>query len=382
MANRRRFLKISTLAGGALGAGLVPDLAAAAHRSGSAWTRRPAERQLRVLMLGGTGFLGPHIVRTLLARGHTPVLFNRGRSQPRLYRELFTDLELLIGDRDGDLSALEGGRWDAVIDTSGYTPDQVRATTRILQNAVEQYLFTSTRAVYASFTAPVMHEDAPVGMPGVPEEEWDGYGPLKVLAERAVQRVFPQSSTIVRPCIITGPGDTTDRFTYWYVRVDRGGEVLAPGNPTDPVQYIDVRDLAEFYVHLLEEGTSGVFNLEAPASPLSSAEFLYGVRAVTSSPVSFTWVDWDFLEARDLSGGQELPGWRAPRGEWLNYGRMDNRRAIAAGLGIRPLAVTAAETLEWWKSRPAEDRDALRAGPSAEREREVVAEWRARPARG
>jgi hypothetical protein len=202
-------------------------------------------------------------VRRILERGHTPVLFNRGRTRPAMFPEMFEGLETLVGDRDGDIGALRGGRWDAVIDDSGYTPQQVRATAELLRDSVGQYLFTSTRAVYQDFTVH-MDEDAPVGTRGVPESRWEGYGPLKALAEREVRRVFPDAATIVRPAIITGPGDNTDRFTYWYVRVDRGGEVLAPGDPSDPIQYIDVRDMADFYVHLVEQRTRGVFNLEAP----------------------------------------------------------------------------------------------------------------------
>jgi 2'-hydroxyisoflavone reductase len=366
MGTRREFLRLSALAAAAMGSGLAaPSAATAVERT------RPG-RGLRILVLGGTGFIGPHLVRRILERGHTPVLFNRGRTRPAMFPEIFAGLETLVGDRSGDISALRGGRWDAVIDDSGYTPQQVRATAELLRGSVGQYLFTSTRAVYQDFTVH-MDEDAPVGVRGVPESEWEGYGPLKALAEREVTRVFPDAATIVRPAIITGPGDNTDRFTYWYVRVDEGGEVLAPGDPSDPIQYIDVRDLADFYVHLVEQRTRGVFNLEAPASPLTTGAFLDGIRATTATPVSFTWVDWDFLESHGLQGGsRELPAWRAPRGEQLNYGRMDIRRALAAGLTPRPLATTAIDTREWWRSLGI----SLRAGLPPAREREVLDAWR------
>lgn len=389
--NRREFLRRSILAGGGLaGAGLLGGSLWPGHalagglppgsgnpEASTNGARRQAHppRQLRVLLLGGTGFIGPHLVHAIVTRGHTLTLFNRGRSEPGLHQELFVDLENLIGDRNDDISALEGREWDVVIDNSGYTPDQVRPTAQLLRGSVSQYIFTSTRAVYAGYTHPVMDEDAPVGVPGVPEEEWTGYGPLKALAERDVQEAFPDGTTILRPPIITGPGDGTDRFTYWYLRVARGGEVLAPGDPTDPLQYLDVRDLAEFVVHLAETRTTGIFNPEAPAAPLSSAEFLYGLRATTGEPVSFTWVDWDFLAERGLRGGQELPGWRAPRGEWLNYGRIDNRRALAAGLTFRPLAVTAMDTVAWWRDVNPGDTGSLRAGISLEREREALEAW-------
>jgi 2'-hydroxyisoflavone reductase len=366
---RRDFVRIATLGAGALGTGVWTHGVSAALPDAAASAKQPADtpRRLRVLILGGTGFIGPHLVRAVLARGHTPVLFNRGRTEPQMFVEQYAGLENLVGDRDGDISALEGRRWDVVIDDSGYTPTQVRATAQLLRDAVGHYIFTSTRAVYADFTPDRMDEDAPLGIHGVPEDQWTGYGPLKALAEREVQRAFPGRCAIARPPIITGPGDNTDRFTYWYVRVHRGGRVLAPGAPADPVQYVDVRDLVDFYVHMAEHRTAGVFNVEAPAAPLSAAEFLYGLRAITAAPVAFSWHDWDVLAANGIREGRELSAWRAPRGANRNYGRIDNSRAIAAGMTFRPLAVTAGDTLAWWKSLPAE-RQSLRAGIPAELE--------------
>jgi 2'-hydroxyisoflavone reductase len=386
MPTRRDFLKHSILAGGALGvAGMVggPGTAAAAAGFGShgVLASRDASvsggsRRLRILLLGGTGFIGPHLVKRIVDRGHELTLFNRGRSEPGMYAELYPALETRVGDRDGDLVSLETGTWDAVIDNSGYTPEQVGATARLLAGRVEHYLFTSTRGVYAGFTHPVMDEDAPLGIAGVPDTEWTGYGPLKALAEREVQAAFPQGTGIVRPPIITGPGDNTDRFTFWYDRVDRGGEVMAPGDPSDPIQYVDVRDLADFVVHMAEEGIRGIFNVEAPAAPLSTAEFLHGLRATTGNPVQFTWVPWDFLEEHRIRGGAEIAAWRPPTGQNLNYGRVDNRRAIAAGMTFRPLAVTAMDTMAWFRDRLASGGPPLRSGYSAEREAEVLAAWR------
>jgi 2'-hydroxyisoflavone reductase len=379
--NRREFIRLAALGAGVLGAGLWP-IGTGAGAASAAAVRRPTDsapgRSLRILILGGTGFIGPHLVRAVLARGHTPVLFNRGRTQPQMFAEQYAGLESLVGDRDGDIAALATGRWDAVIDDSGYTPEQVRATAELLRERVDHYVFTSTRGVYRDFTPAHVDEDAPLGMAGVPDSQWTGYGPLKALAEREVQRVFAGRHTIARPPIITGPGDATDRFTYWYVRVDRGGDVLAPGDPADPVQYIDVRDLVDFYLHVVEQRTSGVFNVVAPAAPLSSAAFLHGLRAGTAAPVSFTWVDWDFLESAGVREGRELSAWRAPRGANLNYGRVDNRRAIAAGLTFRPLAVTAGDTLAWWNTLPAERRDGSRAGIPADLERAALEAWRRR----
>ncbi len=380
MATRRDFLKTSILAGGAaglsgafspLGAGLsggIPRGVSSPHRR--------TGRQLRILVLGGTGFIGPHLVHRILERGHELTLLNRGRSEPGMFAELYDRVEARTGDRDGDLASLETGRWDAVIDNSGYTPEQVGATARLLAGRVGQYIFTSTRGVYAGFTHEVMDESAPMGIAGVPPAEWTGYGPLKALAEREVHAAFPEGTSIVRPPIITGPGDNTDRFTFWYARVDQGGEVLAPGDPTDPIQYVDVRDLADFVVKMAEERIFGAYNVAGPAAPLSTGEFLHGLRATTGAPVGFTWVPWDFLEVRGIRGGAEIAAWRAPVGENLNYGRTDNRRAIAAGMTFRPLAVTAMDTLSWYLERVAAGGPPLRSGYPAETEAEVLAAWR------
>jgi 2'-hydroxyisoflavone reductase len=377
VTTRRDFVKLAALAGGALATGgSMPSALSAARAAPAA-----PGRSLRVLLLGGTGFLGPHIVHRLLERGHTPTLFNRGRTQPQMYPELFPALENLVGDRNDDISSVAGRSWDGVIDDSGYTPQQVGAMARLLRGNVGQYLFTSTRGVYAGFRHAPMDENAPIGTPGRAPEEWTGYGPLKAAAELELLRHFPDNTTIVRPSIITGPGDNTDRFTYWYVRIDRGGEVLAPGAPDDPVQYIDVRDLADFYVTLLEQRTFGTFNLVAPAAPLTAAEFMHGIRATTAAPVSFTWVDWEFLAANGLRGGQELAAWRAPTGDNLNYGRIDNSRSIAAGLTFRPLATTAADTREWWLSRQEDAGARPRSGPTPEREAAVLTAWHARSPR-
>jgi 2'-hydroxyisoflavone reductase len=374
---RREFVRTAAI--GALGTGALGTLGmGAAHGSvgGDVASQRSgtaAGRSLRVLILGGTGFIGPHLVRRVLERGHTPTLFNRGRTEPQMFPEQYVGVENLVGDRDGDIASLRRGRWDAVIDDSGYTPQQVRATAELLQDSVGQYLLTSTRAVYRDFTPAHVDEDSPLGMRGVPDSEWTGYGPLKALAEREVQRVFSGRYTIARPPIITGPGDNTDRFTYWYHRVWRGGRVLAPGAPTDPVQYVDVRDLVDFYVHAVEQKAYGVFNTVAPAAPLSSAEFLYGLRAVTPAPVEFAWADWDFLESQGIREGRELSAWRSPRGANLNYGRVDNRRAIAAGMTFRPLATTASDTLAWYHALPAERRAGSRVGIPADAEARALA---------
>ena len=380
MATRREFIgRVGSVAAGAAAFGLAGHPGAAGALSGQVPARPGRGRGtnqpgLDILILGGTGFIGPHVVRHALARGHRITLFNRGRTNTHL----FPEVEKLVGDRNDDVAALGGRRWDAVIDNSGYTPDQLRLSVGALKDATGRYLFTSTRAVYTDYAAPVMNEDAPVGPKDIPESEWRGYGPNKVLAERVVEGGFGTRTLIVRPPVIVGPGDRSDRFTYWPDRIDAGGEVLVQGDPTDPVQFIDVRDLAEFYVHLIEQRTAGVFNAVGPGAPLSSAELVYGIRAITATPVSFTWVDWDFLAERGQMPQRQLAFWQPPRGRYLNYGRMDSSRGIAAGLRFRPLAVIARDTLDWHRSREVGGEYRLRTGLDRATEAELLAAWKAR----
>jgi 2'-hydroxyisoflavone reductase len=334
-------------------------------------------RSLRLLILGGTGFIGPHMVQYALSRGHTVTLFNRGRTNTHL----FPDVEKLVGDRNGDLEALKGRTWDAVIDNSASTPIWVRYSAQLLKDSVDTYVFTSTRSVYSDVsqvglteeTGPVHEVDRAM----VDSDERIPYGPAKVLCEMEANEAMPGRTLIIRPGLIVGPGDTTDRFTYWPARIDRGGEVLAPGDPENPVMYIDVRDLAEWYIHLLEQGALGVLNALGPESPLSFAELLYGIRAITSSPVSFTWVDTDFLLDRDIRPYSDMPLWRPARGESAGFQRFDLTKPLAMGIKYRPLAVTAKDTLDYHYSRPMERQQQMRPGITAERERELLDEWHA-----
>lgn len=364
---RRTFLKAAAVVGGALSLG-------GTRRLGASQARSP--RPLRILILGGTGFIGPHQVSYALERGHSLTLFNRGRTAP----ELFPDVEQLRGDRaTGDLEELGGGReWDVVIDNSATDPRWVRDSAQFLKDRAGQYIFISTQSVYASRAEIGMDETAPVGRPDLPKEEWTGYGPSKALSEEEAQRAFPGRATIVRPSLIVGPGDGTDRWTYWPVRVHRGGHVAAPGTPRDPMQFIDVRDLCEWLIRLGEDGTAGVFNAVGPEAPLTSAEMLYGIRAVTSTPVSFTWVDADFLREMGVRAWSDMPAWQVPRGSTAGFARMSNARALAAGLTFRPLADTARDTLEWFLSQPPERQANLGAGLPPERERWLLAAWRVR----
>jgi 2'-hydroxyisoflavone reductase len=333
---------------------------------------------LRVVILGGTSFLGPHLIRVLLERGHQVATFTRGRTQPSIYGELFERVEQLIGDRGGDLSALAGRSWDAVIDDSGQRVEWASDSARLLKDRARHYLYVSSTGVYYPYRTVDIPEDGPVLLTDDPPREQPSYGVMKALSERAVQAEFGDRAIVVRPQYIVGPADRSDRFTYWPVRVDRGGTVLVPGKLHDPVQYIDVRDLTEWMVRLLEDGTTGVFNAVGPEAPLTMAEFVYGLRAVTSKPVRWVWADdYEFLKAQRLL--YAIP-WLLPEGDELGAARINNRRALAAGLTFRPLAVTVRDTLDWWYSPLVTDdrRQHARFVLTPERETQILEAWAAR----
>ncbi|HUL60163.1 MAG TPA: NAD-dependent epimerase/dehydratase family protein [Anaeromyxobacteraceae bacterium] len=324
-----------------------------------------------MLILGGTGFLGPAIVEVARARGHVLTLFNRGKTHPGL----FPDLEQLHGDRDGKLDALRGRSWDAAIDTSGYVPRIVKMSADLLAPAVARYLFVSTISVY--------EEDVPAGsdetakLQALPEPGSEDvpkhYGALKVLCERAVEQALPGRAAVVRPGLIVGPGDPTDRFTYWPVRLDRGGEVLAPGEGGDPVQVIDVRDLAAFLVSLTERADTGTYNAVGPARATTVREMLEACRTGTGSTARLTWVPWKFLDGEKVAPWSDMPA-VVPAAE-SGLAQVSIARALAKGLSFRTVADTARDTLAWWKGQPEERRAKLRAGLSPQREAEVLARW-------
>ena len=340
--------------------------------------------KLKILVLGGTGFLGPHLVEDMLKRGHTPTLFNRGKTRPNL----FPDVEKLRGDRDGGLQALQGRRWDAVIDTSGYVPRVVRASAEMLAPNIRQYVFVSSISVYANTTTPNPDESHPVATMPDPkvEEVMEFYGALKALCEQAVEAVLPGRTTNIRPGLIVGPGDPTDRFSYWPIRVAQGGEVLAPGDPNDPVQFIDVRDLAGFILTTLERGHVGVYNATGPAEQLGVEGLLTACKRVAASDASFTWADAEFLAAQQVAAWSDMPVWVPPVEDGIGMSTTSSARAIARGLTYRPLDDTIRATLDWWATLPPERRAKLRAGITREREAAVLAAWHkqhapARPAK-
>jgi len=369
--DRREFLKRTA------GAGLALGLVLAGRERLEATDRRA----VRLLILGGTGFIGPHQVRAARAAGHEITLFNRGQTAP----ELFPDVEQLRGDRNGDLAALEGRRWDVVIDNSRSRPDWVMLSAELLRDSVALYYYVSSRSAYADYSTVPMTADAPTHTyetanvdRGTADLTRLPYGLAKAESEREVMRVFGDRVAVFRPGLIIGPGDETDRFTYWPVRIHRGGEVLSPGPGIDPVQIIDVRDLCEFMIGAAAAGHTGLFNCVGPATPRPMAELLYGVRAVTTAEATFTWVDTDFLIERDVRPYREMPVWQPPRPGLEGFARFDVSNEVAHGLAFRSLADTTEATLEYHFSRPAERQAALQAGIPAEREAEVLAQWHAR----
>jgi len=364
--NRRLFLSVTTAA-----------LAAAPHRSGRA--AEPAARSLRILILGGTQFLGVHMTQLAVARGHTVTLFNRGRTHP----ELFPQIEKLQGDRDGKLDALKGRPWDAVIDDSGYVPRHVRLSAELLGPSVRQYLYVSSISAYAGFTRP-NDESSPLGTlrdDTIEKIDENTYGPLKALCEKAAQKALPGRVTIIRPGYIVGPNDPTDRFTYWPARAARGGEMLVPGKAIDPIQFIDVRDLARFNIDALERGVLGTFNLVSPPGRFTMADLITACVAsakelVAPNPAPTPrWIPTQFLTKHDSAFPDDIPIWAPTTGETAGFAETSAARALHAGLHIAPIEQTVRDTLIWHRSRPQSSQMQLKAGLPASQEQELLTAW-------
>jgi 2'-hydroxyisoflavone reductase len=378
--NRRTFLKLSAIAGGAAGLGLRPGVSALSVPAG---TPGKAAKSLRILILGGTGFTGPFQVRYALSRGHQVSVFNRGRTHPG---ETPKEVEQLIGDRNGKLDALKGRTWDVVIDNPTTLPVWVRDAAQILKGNVERYVFISTISVYSDTSKLGMDENAPLakynGADAMKEtsatmraNNFALYGPLKALSEAEAEKWFPGKTLIIRPGYIVGPGDESDRFTYWPVRVERGGEVLAPGSASDPIQIIDARDLAEWTIRMVEQGATGPFNAVGPKSRLSMGKMLDVIKKTTNSDARFTWVDDKFLASEKII--DEIPIWTSTHGAEIGYSTMNINKAVRHGLTFRPLSDTVRDTLDWFRKQPTSRQLKMRAGIKLEREAEVLAAWHA-----
>ena len=328
---------------------------------------------MKILVIGGTRFVGRHFVDAALANGHEITLFNRGQSNADLY----PNVENLVGDRTvaEDLAVFDGRKWDVVVDTCGYVPRIVRMSAEKLANAVDRYLFISTISVYEPMPQPNMDEDAPLQTledPTVEEITGETYGGLKVLCEQVVDEVFPGRALQVRPGMIIGPHDPTDRYTYWAVRATQGGEILVPGTPERPVQMIDGRDLGELMVRMIEQGTTGYFNATGPDQLLTWREWMRNLAEAAGSQPSFTYISDEWLGEQGVNGG-ELPFW-VPE-EYANLFAVSVKRAVDVGLTFRPPLDTARDTVAW---RAAPDVSAFKVGMKPEREAELLAAWHAR----
>lgn len=378
MTTRRDFIRTGARA--ALVAPLLPD---ATERVGRA--DGPTGHPLRILILGGTAFLGPHMVAYALQRGHSVTTFTRGRTEPNVHRRLFNDVESLIGDRDVGLDALAGRSWDVVIDNSGRQVEWATEAATALRDRVETYVYTSSTGVYFPYLGDSIDESTPVAME-VPEGIDDGdagsygYGVMKARSEEEVRRIFGEDrSIIVRPTYIMGPGDRTHRFTYWPIRLERGGEVLVPGRAEDPVQYIDVRDVAEWMIRLAEHQDAGTFNAAGPAAPMGMHRFVHATQGAFSAPTTFVPIDdYDFLFSQRVRF--RIP-WIPPIGNNYGSARADISRALDHGLTFRPLAESARDIQTWWTSGavPSDEQERL-TGPDSVmgREADIIAAWRSR----
>jgi len=326
---------------------------------------------MKILIIGGTRFVGRYLVKSVQRNGHEITLFNRGQTNP----EIYPDIEQIHGDRDGGLNKLKRRKWDAVIDTCGYFPRLVNDSASFLKNRVGQYVFISTVSVYKDHSKPGNNEKSPLGTikeKTIEEITGESYGPLKVLCEKAVKRHFPTATLIIRPGIIVGPHDPTDRFTYWPYRIGLGGKVLMPKPKNYPIQYIDVRDLGDWTIDLMERKKNGIFNAIGPEKLLTMQKFVEAGKSVLNSKAEFIWANKKFLLDRDVEEWRDLPIWIAGK-KFIGLTRTSCAKAFANGLKFRSPGETIKDTYEWCRKRPKNYQ--WRAGLNPKREKELLREW-------
>lgn len=347
-------------------------------------SEKESNHPLKILILGGTSFLGPQQIAYALNRGHSITTFTRGKTKPTVHMNLFKDVEPLIGDRKNNLEALRGRKWDVVIDNSGNNPEWTKDSAELLNDNVELYLYTSSTGVYYPYFGSNIKEETklvlevPEGINDYQKMEY-GFGVMKAKSENEAKKVYGDRAIIVRPTYMMGPADRTDRFTYWPVRISIGGEVMVPGTPKDPVQFIDVRDVAGYMIRLIENRSTGTSNAVGPASPMTMQAFVHGVHAAFSSPVSFISIsDYEFLEKK--YGILDMVPWIVPTGENAGSALVNNELGVANGLSFTPLAKSVIDIFHWWNSDAvSEDRRIkMVSGEDSimRKEKEMLASWK------
>lgn len=328
-----------------------------------------------ILIIGGTRFVGRALTEIGLARGHNITLFHRGQSNP----DIFPEVERILGDRDTDLANLGERQWDVVIDTCGYIPRHVRASAEYLKDKVKRYVFISTISVYAETTEVGLDENAELAtLEDETTEEITGgtYGGLKVLCEQAAEEIMPGRVIQIRPGLIVGPHDTTNRFTYWPIRIRKGGDTLVPGDGSMPCQFVDVRDLAEFTIKCIEDDSVGIFSVTGPDNPLTLQQVIETAKSVTDSDANFIYVDEAWLQEKEVGPWMEMPLW-IPDDSGKAMMQVSIQRALNAGLTIRPLEETIRDTLAWYDDIKGDEKE-WPAGMKPEKEAELLAEYQAK----
>ncbi len=375
--SRRKFLGVS------LALGLSPVIKASPLQA--FLDVQKSEKKLKILILGGTSFLGPHQIAYALKRGHEVSIFTRGKTIPKIHQALFSKVEKLVGDRENNLEALKNRKWDVVIDNSGRKTKWTEDTAQLLVDNVGYYMYTSSISVYYPFTGDNFSENRSL-VTEIPKDADPSeigtyeYGVMKATSELATIGAFGlERSIIVRPTLIVGPGDRTDRFPYWMVRIEKGGDIIIPGRKDEVVQYIDVRDLAEWMIRLLENKAAGIYNGSGPGFPMTTNAFVHGIHASFNSPVNYIQIDdQKFLEENGIIGIQP---WVIQLPKYAGMSKADNSKAIAADLQFRSLSDTVNATKEWWYSDAVtqERRDNILTGERSfmNREKDILTKWKA-----